>query len=277
VACFAGGLRHEEQRQFFPLSGANAMKRLVLAACALGALLVAADVSRSGEDKELRAIIEKAIEAHGGEAVLAKFPARTLKGAGKFYGLGDGIDYNLEIASYDKKFRFGMDMTVMNFDLKIVVVVNGGKGWEKVNDDVKEIAADELAEHKEQTHSNAVVSLLPLKKDKDYTLSAIGEVKVDDQAAVGVRVSKKGHRDVNLFFDKAKGQLVKSEFNVKDIKGSGDREIAQANFYYDYKEFQGVRHPTRMVTERDGKKFIDTRLTEMQLAEKLDDTVFGRP
>src|SRR5262249_14596932 len=150
------------------LSGASAMKRLVLAICALAALLVAADFSRSGEDKDLRAIIDKAIEAHGGEAVLAKFSARTLRGTGKFYGLGDPIDYSLAIASYDKRFRFGMDMTVMNFDLKIVVVVNGAKGWEKVNDEVKEIAADEMAEHKEQMHSQAVVSLLPLKKDKDY-------------------------------------------------------------------------------------------------------------
>jgi len=243
----------------------------------LGALLVAADFSRSGDDKEPRAIIDKAIEAHGGEAVLAKFPARTLKGAGKFYGLGDPIDYLLEIASYDKKFRFGMEMTVMNFDLKIAVVVNGDKGWEKVNDDVKEIAADEMAEHKEQMHSNAVVSLLPLKKEKDYKLATIGEVTIDDQPAVGITVSKKGHRDVSLYFDKAKGHLVKSEFNIKDIKGSGDREMNQTNFYYDYKEFQGARSPTRLVTERDGKKFTDTRLTDMQLAEKLDNTTFERP
>jgi len=168
-------------------------------------------------------------------------------------------------------------MTVMNFDLKIAVVVNGDKGWEKVNDDVKEIAADEMAEHKEQMHSNAVVSLLPLKKEKDYKLATIGEVTIDDQPAVGITVSKKGHRDVSLYFDKAKGHLVKSEFNIKDIKGSGDREMNQTNFYYDYKEFQGARSPTRLVTERDGKKFTDTRLTDMQLAEKLDNTTFERP
>src|SRR5262245_26761609 len=133
------------------------MKTLGLATCVV-AVLVAADSGRSGDNKDLRAIIDKAIEAHGGEAVLAKFPARTLTGAGKFYGLGDPIDFSLEIASSDKKFRFGMNMAVMNFDLKIVVIVNGAKGWEKVNDDVKEIGADELAEHKEQMHSQAVVS-----------------------------------------------------------------------------------------------------------------------
>jgi hypothetical protein len=253
------------------------MKRFVLAIGAVGALLVLSDIGRSGDDKDAQATIDKAIKAQGGEAVLAKFPARTMKGTGKFYGLGDPIDFSMELAGFDKKFRFGMEMTVMNFDLKVVVVVNGAKGWEKVNDDVKDMPADDLAEHKEQIHSHAVVSLLPLKKDKEYKLLAIGEFKIDDQPAVGVRVSKKGHRDVSLYFDKAKGHLVKSEFNIKDIKGGGDREMNQTNFYYDYKEFQGARHPTRVVTERDGKKFIETRLTEMQLAEKLDDSTFDRP
>jgi hypothetical protein len=253
------------------------MKRLVLATGALGALLVLADFGRSGEDKDLRGIIDKAIAAHGGEANLAKFPAQTLKGTGKYYGMDEPIDYNLEIAVHDKKFRFGMDMKIMNFDVKVTVVCNGAKGWEKVNDDVKEIAADELAEHKEHIHSEAVVSLLPLKKDKAYELSLIGDVTVGDQPAVGVRVAKKGHRDVSLFFDKARGHLVKSEYLIKDIKGGGDKEMIQTNLYYDYKEFQGTRHPTRLVTERDGKKFTDTQLTEMQLLEELDNSTFDRP
>jgi hypothetical protein len=190
------------------------MKRLALATGALGALLVLADFGRAGEDKDLRALIDKAIAAHGGEAKLAKFPAQTLKGTGKYYGMGEAIDYTVEVASHNQKFRFGMDMKVMSFDLKIVVAVNGEKGWEKVNDDVKDIPADELAEHKEHMHSEAVASLLPLKKDKGYQLSLIGDVQVGDQAAVGVRVAKKGHRDVSLFFDKAKGHLVKSEYLI---------------------------------------------------------------
>jgi hypothetical protein len=251
------------------------MKRLVLATGALGALLVLANFGRSGEDKDLRAIIDKAITAHGGEANLARFPAQTLKGTGKYYGMGEAIDYTVEIASQSKRFRFSLDMTVMNFDLKVIAVVNGDKGWEKVNDDVKEMPADELAEHKDTMHSQAVVRLLPLK-DKDYKLSALGDVKVGDHPAVGVRVSRKGRRDVNLYFDKARGHLVKSEYLIKDIKGGG-KEMTQTNLYYDYQEFQGTRHPTRLVIERDGKKFTDTHLTEIQLLEKLDDSTFDRP
>jgi hypothetical protein len=112
---------------------------------------------------------------------------------------------------------------------------------------------------------------------KDYKLSPLGDVKVGDQLAAGVRVSKEGRRDVNLFFDKAKGHLVKSEYMIKDIKFSGDQEISQTNFYFDYKEFQGPRLPTRMVIERDAKKYVDIHLTDIQLLERLDDSTFDRP
>ena len=252
------------------------MKQLVLASCALGALLVLADCGRSGEDKDLRAIIDNAVKAHGGKANLAKYPAKIMKGDGKYHGLGEAVDFSLEISSQNNQWRFGMDMKIMGFDLKLISVVNGDKSWEQVNDDVKDMPADHLAEHKEQMHASAVISLLPLEK-KDYKLSPLGDVKVGDQLAAGVRVSKEGRRDVNLFFDKAKGHLVKSEYMIKDIKGSGEQEISQTIFYFDYKEFQGPRLPSRMVIERDAKKFVDIHLTDIQLLERLDDSTFDRP
>jgi hypothetical protein len=252
------------------------MKRLVVGTCVLGALLVVANFGRSDEEKDLRAVIARALEVNGGADKLAKYLAHTMKSNGKFYGLGEAIDFTMDIAAQEKQFRFSMQMTVMGFDLKVTSAVNGDKGWEKVNDDIKDMPADELAEHKEQMHAQAVAGLLPLK-NKDYKLAALGDVKVGDQFVTGVRVSKDGRRDVNLFFDKAKGHLAKSEFIVKDIKGSGDKEITQTNFYSDYKEFQGIRHPTHLIIERDGKKFVDAQMTEIQLFEKLDDNVFDRP
>jgi len=251
--------------------------RTRLSTCAVGALLVLASFGRSGEEKDLRAVINKAIAASGGEETLAKFGAETMKGTGKYYGLGEAIDYTIEIATQkNQQFRVGMDMRVMNFDVKIVVVVNGDKGWEKINNDVKEIPADVLAEHKEQLHCQAVVNLLPLK-DKAYKLSTIGDVKVGDLPAVGIRVSKDGRRDVNLYFDKEKGALIKSEYMVKDPKTTGDKEMTQASLYSEYKEFQGTRQPTRLIVERDGKMFTDTQLTEYQPLEKIDDGTFDRP
>jgi len=252
------------------------MKLLALASCALGTLLVLADCGRSGDAKDVRAVIDRAVEAHGGAARLAKFKVHTMKGTGKFYGAGDALDFTLAATSHgDKQFHAAIDLNIAGQDLKIVLVVDGAKGWEKINGDVKDMPADELAEHQEQMHADAVIGLRPLGS-RDYQLAPLGEVKVGDHPAVGVRVSRKGRRDVNLFFDKAKGHLVKSEQVIKDIKAGGN-EANQVVFYSDYKEFQGTRQPTRILVERDGAKFTDTQVTELRLQENADSGTFDRP
>src|SRR5262245_102352 len=112
------------------------MKRLALATGILGALLVLVPIGRSGEEKNLRAIIDKAIEFQGGAAKLAKFKTMNMKGAGKFYGLGEAIDFTMDMTTQDdKQVRFMMEMSIMGQNLKIAAVVNGDKGWEKVNDE----------------------------------------------------------------------------------------------------------------------------------------------
>jgi hypothetical protein len=258
--------------------GGNIMKRIALAACVLGAVLAGASLVHAEEDKELRAIIGKAIKAHGGRAKLAGFKALIVKGNGKFHGLGEAIDFGVEITSQgDRQVRYVVELKIMNQDIKISGGINGNKGWEKVNDELTKMSAEELAEHQEQMHCDKVLRLLALKDQKTYQLSALGEVQVGGQPAVGVRVSRKGHRDVNLFFDKAKGHLVKSEFLIKDMKTNGDKEITQTTYYSDYKEFQGTRQPTRFVVERDGKKYTDTQVTDFQLLDKVDNSTFDQP
>jgi len=65
-----------------------------------------------------------------------------------------------------------------------------------------------------------VAMLAPLK-DKAYTLAPIGEVKVEDRPALGLRVSRKGNRDINLYFDK------KTYLRVKTNTASRTRTAAR--------------------------------------------------
>jgi hypothetical protein len=64
---------------------------VVLALAAVGA-------ARADDQAATRAIIEKAIQARGGEEKLAPMKAVTFKSKGKFYGMGDGTDYTGEWA-----------------------------------------------------------------------------------------------------------------------------------------------------------------------------------
>ena len=97
---------------------------------------------------------------------------------------------------------------------------------------------------KEASYARWAGSLVPLL-NKGFQLASLGEIKVDGKLAIGVRVSHKGHRDINLFFDKDKGLLVKSEMTVKDPMAGG-KEVTQETLYSDYKEVSGVKRPSNL-------------------------------
>jgi hypothetical protein len=240
-------------------------------------LMVAITAVRSGEEKDLRAIIARGILVRGGEANEAKYKGVTMKGAGTFYGLGEGIPFIGEWQFQgNNQSRATLEIKVMEQELTFTQVVNGDKGWVKFNDEVKTMPQEQLAEEKAANYATWVSSLFPLK-DKAFKFVGVGEVKIGAHAATGVRVSHEGKRDINLFFDKASGLLVKTESQVKDVKGGGDREMSEETLFADYKEFKGIKYPTKITINRDGKPFVEARMTDIRPLEKLEDDVFGQP
>jgi hypothetical protein len=247
------------------------------ASCVAIVLILAASQAWSVQEPDVRATIARAIQAKGGEANEAKYKGMTMKGAGMFYGLGEAIPYTGEwhFQGHTQS-KFTLEIKVMNQVLTFTQIVNGDKGWVKFNDEVKDMSADELAEEKQAMYAKWVTTLVPLK-DKAFKLATLGEVKIDDKAAVGVRVSQAGKRDINLFFDKAGGLLVKAEHQVKDVKGGGDQEMSEETFYSDYKQIQGAKYPTKVIIKRDAKLYVEGEMSEIRLLERVDEAVFAKP
>jgi hypothetical protein len=253
-------------------------KTVCLAAVAAAVGLATVCTAQAGDQAELRALIDKAIKATGGEEKLAKYKGETFKAKGKFYGMGEGIEYTGEWSiQLPKQMRVQIDLDVNGMKIGVVRVSNGKKLWMQIMGETKEVTDKaELLEDREARHEYWVATLLPLK-GKGYQLAALGEVQVAGKPAVGVKVSHKGYRDVSLYFDKAKGLLVKIDSVVKDVMGGGDQELSQETLYSNYKTVSGVQRPWRVVINRDGKRFIDAEVTEMELRETIDDSVFGEP
>jgi hypothetical protein len=253
------------------------MRRVVCLAVVLA--LAAAGPARAEEKADCKAIIAKAIKAAGGEEKLAKIKAYTVKMKGKYYGMGEGFPYTGELAvQLPDKHRIQIDGEIGGEVVTFFIqAVNGDKIWRKEGENKPQEVADKdkIAEVKEERHAEKVVSLLPLIKEKEYNLDTLGEVKVDGKSAVGVRVSRKGHRDVNLFFDKDNGLLVKNERSVKDE--ATDKEVVQETIYSDYQEVNGTKQAMKVVINRDGKKYVDGTLSDFEVKDAIDDAVFGKP
>jgi hypothetical protein len=247
------------------------MRKLVWVS-GLAAVVLSGGVLRADDAAGAKATIEKAIQAQGGADVLKKFTALTIKAKGTFYGMGDGIEYTSESSIQDPdKFR----VEVKAGDFKFVQIINGDKGWAVTGDNSQEMDKDQLEEAKESLYAHHVERLVPLLGE-GYKLSSLGDVKVGDRAAVGVRVERKGHRDISLFFDKESHLLIKVERRAKDVMAGGQEYTAET-LYSDYKKVDGLQVPHKETIKRDGKRYIEQEVTEAKPAEKLDDNTFAKP
>ena len=156
------------------------------------------------------------------------------------------------------KMRMKIDTGAGDMKFTFIRVVNGDKVWIEVGRRHPEVDdKDQIKEAKEELYADRVKSLLPLVKEKGFKLEALGEVKVDGKPAVGVRVSHKGHRDVNLFFNKDTGLLVKSEQTVKDFMAGGNEADAGDAL----QRLQGVRRASS--TPRRWSSTATARSTSM--------------
>jgi hypothetical protein len=220
------------------------------------------------DDKDCRAVIEKAIQAVGGEQLLAKNQALTWKEKGTFYGQGGAQPYT---GSYEVQWP---DQFRMEIQGVFTLVLNDDKGWFSEGGKTQAMNREQLAQQKETQYASWVTTLLPLK-NKAFTLSPLGESKVGERAAVGVNVAHQGHKDIQLFFDKQRGLLLKTVYRYKEARIGKEMEMVITGT--DFKEFGGLKFPTKVAMKRDGKKFVEAEMFDIKPVQKLDASVFGRP
>lgn len=221
------------------------------------------------EQADIKAIVTKAIEVHGGEAKLSKLPAVTWKESGIYHGGGNDFPYNGTV-SVHLPGRMKLDIeNVYTFS------VDGDKAWFQAGGNVNDLPKERLTEQKEVMHADWLATLVPLK-GKDLKFAALGEATVEGKPAVGIRVSSKDHRDVSLFFDKAGGHLVKSITTVKS-REEGDKEVTQEKVFLEYADVQGTKTVTKHVTKRNGALYLESTHSDVKRLEKLDDSLFAKP
>jgi hypothetical protein len=221
------------------------------------------------EPGDARAVIDRAIEAAGGEEKLAPFKSQSWSENGIFHGRGDPLPYMSKLAvEWPDKFRIEIPHV-------LTIVLNGDRGWKKEGEKTTEMSKAGLAENLEERYTGYVTTLVPLR-DKSFHLSLLKDAKIDGESAIGVQVSQAGHRDVKLYFDKSTGLLAKRESRIKDMDRGGkaaDEEI----WYKNYKVVEGAKIPMKIVIMRDGKPYLEAATFALKPGAKLDPKLFEKP
>lgn len=250
------------------------MKTLRNAAICCLALALTATVGRAAsQDAAVKAIVDKAREALGGEDKLSKHHAATWKGKGTVRFMGQPLGYAgaWQTQAADQS-HVSLDITIEKNTVPYAKGVGGDKVWVKIGQGIQKLSKADVEELREEAYVRWLTTMLPLR-DKQFKLEPLGELRVGDVDTVGLKVLIKGHRPVDLYFEKATGVLVKCVHPVRE----NERELIQETIWSVFEMQDGLRRPTRVVTTRDGNPYIDGELSDFRLVEKIDDGVFSMP
>lgn len=250
------------------------MRRTLKALAVLGLLLGLSQTSTAADD-DTAALVDKAIKAHFPKGLDTKNKGIRLKTKGTLHIGGMDLPFNQEVAiQLPNKLKEVMELTVNNKNVTVTSIYDGKDAWIRAGDQDVKVTDDILNEFKDAVYGMELMQGAMLK-DKSVKMSLIGEVKVKDKPAVGVKVSRDGHKDINMFFDKETGLICKIEARKLDFQSG--QEVTEERIITEYQEKAGRKVPKKVEVLRDGKGYLEAEVAEYDVSEKVDDSEFTKP
>ena len=228
------------------------------------------------ETKAARQIVDRALTAAGGAKLLASQQALSGTSRGTIQ-LGDTqhtIENTWTVQGLDK-LHWKSDLTAGDQALNVVLVLDGKRGWIQGNGQKStELKADLLTPLRQGFISLRLVETLTPLLDRETKLAPLGELKVDDTPTVGVKVTRKGMPEMDLYFDKKTHLPAKAEMRVTE---AGKVEATYAAFFTEYKKVAGRLVFTRLTVKRDDKIVLTMLRSNIESKAKAADGTFGEP
>lgn len=233
------------------------------------AMLLPAPLCAQGRGEAV-AVINKAIEAHGGAEALGRAALAVRKGTGVVSLFGKDVPFTDEwVLHLPERVRFDL---AIDKQPKIVHVLNGNKAWRHQGGLTEEMPRDRVEEMREEAYILWLATVAPLKQDA-FTLTPQPDVTLAGKKTNVVKVGSKGHLDALLYFDKDTGLLIQISRRAREAA----LDLEKTYQFSDHKDTEGGKLPTRISESLGGKKFSEVTSVKYQFPRKPDEQLFGKP
>lgn len=251
------------------------MRRLLGAMVAALVLVAAGGSARAEGDKDVNAVLDKAIKALGGEEKLRSAKVLQWSGKGKLILAGNESDFTSSTTVQGlNHFRQDFEGEFGGNKVSGVTVLAGDKGWRKFGDMTMEMDKDAVLNQKRAVYLQVIpVTILPLK-EKGFKVTRAGEEQVGGKPAVALKVTPDVGKHFMIYLDKESGLPVKL---VAVVVGFMGEEYTQETTFADYKDFGGIKKAVRVENKRDGEKFLISEFNEFKVLDKVDPKTFSEP
>jgi hypothetical protein len=247
----------------------------------IGLAIAFASAGLAVADEKVEAVVKKGIEAHGGADALNKYKATKFKMKGDMHVLGMDLEFTGSMAySFPDRYRLDVDTEVMGQKLSIQQIVKGEMVRSTVKVGGMEMPAGGDPEKEELKFGAALqeaLQLTTLLDKKKFTLKAADDEDVNGKKASVVVVTPAGFKkDAKLYFDKTSGLVVKtSHKGIGPGDGGAPVDVLEDSYLMEYKQIKGLQVATKMEVKHDNKKFLEFKMTDIEILEKIDDKEFA--
>src|SRR5262245_7293841 len=249
-----------------------AMRRIAVGLLLLGLNLTFVQAIRAEDDAAK--IIEKAVKAHFPKGLDTKNSAVRTKSKGTIHVMGLDLEFTNEVSVQAPKFKESVELEVMGNKIKVTSVYNGKDAWINANGNEVPVNDDILNEFKDAADIMELMQGV-FGKAKNVKFSTVGEAKIKDKPAIGVKLSREGKKDITIYFDKSTGLIAKVEMRKKDPMAG--QEVNEERFVLEYQELNGRKVAKKVEIKRDDKPYMEAEVTGVEILEKLDDSEFAKP
>ncbi len=224
--------------------------------------------------EEPRAILDRALQAHGGAARLERTNKGHLKA--KSEGNQSNVPFQLDIEEwFDLPSRYKRIKTgsVNDKPFHREDGTTEKEGW--VREGTGPISTFSVHQPMSVTeHWHAILASLLLLRDKDVQFKSLPDETKDGRTLVGFHATS---QQVNgdFFFDKSTGLLAKTQQTRQNPQGG--QEVIADTSYDDYRDVQGIHYPMRFKSTV-GKTYSTTiALSSIEFGGKIDESILIKP
>jgi outer membrane lipoprotein-sorting protein len=222
--------------------------------------------------EEPRALLDRALSAHGGAARLERTKKGHLKA--KSEGNQSNVPFKVEIEEWfdlPSRYKEISDGSSNGAPYHVEKVVTEKESWIRGGTGPMHYLSPREAAYRAALAS--LVSNLLLLRDKDIQLTSLPDKNQDGRTFAGIRaMNPQGSSD--FYFDKSTGLLAQTQVMPNRIRG---REEIEETFYEDYRDIQGIHYPMRFKTS-SGKTYSATvTISSIEFSDKIDESVFLKP
>ncbi len=239
----------------------------------LGVLAVVAVAAAQPAGPAPADVVRRAIDAHGGLAVLKKYPAGTSKITGKVtinateFPFAGGLAF-----AVPGKVRLEMVVEAFGQKTTLVQLVNGDRVKQTEAGLPSRLDPAMQAELKESAVIQEMSLLFPLLDAGKYALIAEPAAAVDGRPASVLLVKSKGLKDARLYFEQKTGLLAGMR---REGLSPDQKKVDEFTTFSEYKAAGGMMVPMRSRVTHDGKGFLEIVVTDYRPLETIDEKTFA--